>query len=71
MPEGVCPEILGTAMLHDVVLCKDPEYMMRNLPIKMMEPVSILFADLVGFTAMSSTVWVYFVKYFLVVLECM
>lgn len=55
MPEGVCNEILYSGMLHDVVLCKDPENMMRNLPIKLMEPVSILFADLVGFTAMSST----------------
>lgn len=55
MPEGVCVDILHSGMLHDVVLCKDPENMMRNLPIKLMEPVSILFADLVGFTAMSST----------------
>ncbi|KAL5264155.1 hypothetical protein ACHWQZ_G005287 [Mnemiopsis leidyi] len=55
MPEGVCQQILDSGMLHDVVLCKDPEYMMRTLPIKLMEPVSILFADLVGFTAMSST----------------
>jgi len=55
MPEGVCHQILDSGMLHDVVLCKDPEYMMRNLPIKLMEPVSILYADLVGFTAMSST----------------
>ena len=54
MPEGVCNQILDSGMLHDVVLCKDPENMMRNLPIKLMEPVSILFADLVGFTAMSS-----------------
>ena len=56
MPDGVCQQILDSGMLHDVVLCKDPEYMMRTLPIKLMEPVSILFADLVGFTAMSSTV---------------
>jgi len=55
MPDGVCHQILDSGMLHDVVLNKDPEYMMRTLPIKMMEPVSILFADLVGFTAMSST----------------
>ena len=56
MPEGVCHQILDSGVLHDSVLCKDPEYMMRNLPIKLMEPVSILYADLVGFTAMSSTV---------------
>ena len=58
MPEGVCHSILNEGMLHDVVLCRDAENVMRNLPIKMMEPVSILFADLVGFTAMSSTVCV-------------
>eukprot|EP00116_Pleurobrachia_bachei_P010037 sb/3470299/ len=55
MPERVGHSILHEGMLHDVVLCRDAENVMRNLPIKMMEPVSILFADLVGFTAMSST----------------
>ena len=56
MPPGVCNKILNSGMLHDVVLNKHKEPKMRELPISTMDPVSILFADVVGFTEMSATV---------------